>query len=132
MGRWRRVFTTLILVHTLRAVGGTQRSMATWSGVLGGWHWLPGVGHAIAGFTALLLALAWMRRGATEGVLRATLAWNVYGAVDLLVAMPINVLVPPADPCFFTPVLASSFLATHLLMLALLWRDRRRPTPAAA
>ncbi|MBC8043707.1 MAG: hypothetical protein IAF08_09720 [Rhizobacter sp.] len=113
----------LTAINTIRLIGGSQRTLATVAGSLHPLHYLPGIGDMIAGMLApvAVYMLLRARRGGSTGVGRTfALAWNLYGFIDLVVAIIVAVAAPPADAAFRTPVLAFSFMAIHLLQLVLL------------
>lgn len=113
--------TALTALHTLRLIGGTARTLATVSGSLHPLQYLPGVGDMIAGLFAP--AVVWLLlTSPTVRTRNAALLWNSYGLADLVVAILVNVAVPPEDLSFRTPGLALSFLATHIVHLLILRR----------
>ncbi len=120
----RTVLTFVTAANTIRFIGGSQRTVATYNGDLAVFHYLPGMGDALAGIGAIVLTILIARNGLTSDVRRYAWAWNIFGAIDLMIAMPVNVLFRPDDPRFFTPGLALPFLACHLAMMATLWRTR--------
>lgn len=120
----RYLLAIVTFANGIRLIGGSQRTIATFNGELAVWHYLPGIGDAIAGLGALILAVVIVARGLVPGVRRSAWSWNVFGAIDLMIAMPINVLFRPEDPRFFTPVLALTFLACHVGMMLVLWFTR--------
>lgn len=121
----RMLLALLTIVHLPRLFGGSARIVATWSGALPSMHYLPGIGDALIGASAPAVALL-LLRDRLPRTLRVANAWNLLGAVDLLLAVPINVLWRPEDPRFFTPVLATTFLVLHALNLGLLREQRAR------
>lgn len=122
--RLRFLFLALIAANSIRLIGGTQRTLATIAGKLDGFHYLPGIGDMMAGAAAIGLVIALARRPLDALTRRLLWGWNLFGAVDLMIAMPVNVVFRPADPRFFTPGLATTFLLCHFAMIGLLWVSR--------
>lgn len=122
--RLRMLFLLAIAANMIRLIGGTQRTLATISGTLSVYHYLPGIGDMIAGLGAIGLVVALVRRPLNASNRRLLWSWNLFGAIDLMIAMPVNVLFRPADPRFFTPGLATTFLLCHFAMMGMLWASR--------
>lgn len=121
----RFLIAALTTAHGLRLLGGLRRTAATMAGELHPLHYLPGIGDAVAGAAALILVLLIAVRGLTPSVRTSALVWNLYGALDLIVAIPVNVLERPSDPQFYTPVLALGFLALHVILFVMLCKVHR-------
>lgn len=124
--RFRLILIAVTAPNMIRIIGGGQRTLATMNGDLAAFHYLPGIGDVLAGVGAVILTgLLLSNNQLLPRVRDFAWKWNVFGAVDLLIAIPVNIAFPPADPRFFTPVLATSFLVCHLAMLSVLWKSRR-------
>lgn len=122
-GTITKLLAFLTSINTIRLIGGTQRTLATFQGRLPNAHYLPGIGDMIAGFTAPLIAYLLMKQKIGHKWYLAAIGWNIYGAMDLIIAIPINILYRPTDPKFVTPILALSFLAIHIMSLIIFTRN---------
>jgi hypothetical protein len=80
------------LTNGIRLIGGSQRTPPTINGDLAVWHYLPRIGDAIAGVGGLVVALLSLSRGRVPRVRRFAWSGNHFGAIALLIAMPINVI----------------------------------------
>jgi len=120
-----RLVLALTLPHAFRLVGFVFAGAAVagavpFSGVFGG------VGDGVVGLGAILVALAlWRRPGYASWM--AAIAWNVYGATDVLFANAIQVFAPDSRPQPFALFLVPLFFLTaHLVNLRLLTGETLR------
>ena len=92
--------TWLIGAQTFRIVGGVFLIAATYDAVPAYFAIPAGWGDLLTGVAALLVAIWWARRAPFAR--RAAWAWNIFGLLDLLVALGIGtaVLAAPAATLF--------------------------------
>jgi hypothetical protein len=136
--------TTLIGLNVIRAEGAFFLFLAAGGRLAGPFPYSAGWGDIITGVLALPLAWA-VSRGKASGPMVA--AWNVFGTLDLLIAVTLGVLSAQGSPAelihagvgslaitqlpwaFVPTVLVPFFLITHAIIFAKL---RAASTPGAA
>ena len=119
--RW--MVAGLTLLHGMRLMG-MKRVAATAAGALPPINYILGFGDTLAGLCALALGLALLAWGLTPRLRRLAVAWNLFGAADLALALAVELITHPADPNFYKPVGAAIFMTMNLAMLLFL---KRRP-----
>jgi hypothetical protein len=137
----------LIGLNSLRVLGVLFLLLAASGRLSGPFPYLAGVGDIITGALALPLALRVARSGRASGAVRL---WNIFGTLDLVVAMSLGITSAAGSPlqlihagvgseamqylpyCLVPTVLVPFYLITHAIVAAQLAAARRVPALSAA
>jgi hypothetical protein len=137
----------LIGLNSLRVLGVLFLLLAAAGRLSGPFPYFAGIGDIITGAVALPLALRVARSGRPSA---AVLRWNIFGALDLVVAVFLGVTSAAGSPlqlfhagagsaaiqylpyCLIPTVLVPFYLVTHAIVAAQLAAARTAPAMSAA
>jgi hypothetical protein len=138
----------LIGVHSMRVLGVLFLLLAAVGRLGGPFPYFAGIGDIVTGVAAIPLALGIARTGRLPA--RAVLSWNMFGALDLVVAVSLGITSAAGSPlqlihagvgsqaiqalpfCLVPTVLVPFYLITHAIVAAKLAAIRAVPALAHA